>query len=265
MLQPIVDFLANKGLYGIVEQIMITKPGLGNLIIPTYYAFLALCIAIAYLIGSLNSAIIISRVFCHDDIRRHGSGNAGTTNMLRTFGHGAAIATLVCDALKSALVILLSAILVGGIFSRWALFFLSPGVYIAMLFCILGHIYPVYFKMKGGKGVLCASICIAMLSPIVFLVLLIIFIGTVLFTKYVSLGSILCAACYPLFLNSLAKAFGFGMGEMMLPAFLIMGLLLFAHRDNIKRLYNHKENKISFRKKPKDAANDGSSPSNEEV
>ncbi len=252
-----IQFIADGGLYNYVAS-RIYNPS-DFTVWAVYYGFLALCIIIPYLIGSFTSSIFISRVFYHDDIRGHGSGNAGTTNMLRTFGWPAAIATFLCDALKTALAIFVSWLLMGYVWAGLGFSF-SPGAYFAMLFCILGHIYPVYFRMKGGKGVLCAAVSIAMLSPWVFCILLIIFVGTVAFTKYVSLGSILCAAIYPLFLSSLVNAFGGRLDILlMLPAFLTAALLVFAHRSNIKRLYNHQENKLSFKRRHSD-----SFPSDEE-
>ncbi len=243
------EFFTGNALYGVFSRMVHTQSNALTYVI--FFGFLALCIIGAYLIGSFNAAIFLSRHIYHDDIRNHGSGNAGTTNMLRTFGPKAAVATLALDAFKTALAVLYAWTMMGG---NWAPFGFSLSVagYLAMLFCILGHIYPIYYKMRGGKGILCASVCIGMLSPWVLLILAVIFVGTVAFTKYVSLGSILCAACYPLFLNSLVKALFGGLslpGELLMISLLVMGLLIFAHRSNIKRLYRHEEHRISFRRR----------------
>ncbi len=257
--------LTEEGLYRIVAERVQTESSAIAILI--YIGFLALVIIGSYLIGGFNAAIFLSRTVYHDDIHNHGSGNAGTTNMLRTFGWRAALATLALDAVKTAVAILYAWVMMGGVWVGYGFSF-SPGAYLAMLFCILGHIYPVFYKFKGGKGILCASVSIAMLSPIVFGVLVIVFAGTVAFTKYVSLGSILSAACYPLFLNSLVRAMFGGVSlpaEILIPSFLIMGLLIYSHRSNIKRLYNHRENRLSFRRRSQDSAeNYGATPSDEE-
>ncbi len=260
------EFFTGNALYGVFTRHFPTESDFTAILI--FLGFLSVCIAASYFLGSFNGAIFISRTFYHDDIRRHGSGNAGTTNMLRTFGWGAALGTLACDTLKTSLVILFSWVMLGG---KWIGFGFSFSIaaYLSMLFCILGHIYPIYYKMKGGKGVLCAAVCIGWLSPWVLLTVVIIFIGTVAFTKYVSLGSLLGAACYPLFLNSLIRALCGGLalpGELLLISLLVMGLLIFAHRENIKRLYRHEEHRLNLRRRSEDMpANSGDAPSDKEA
>ncbi len=245
-----VDFLKNGGLYGVVNNLIAPKTNVGAILV--YIAFLALCIVVPYLCGSFNSAIFISRRVFHDDVRKYGSGNAGTTNMLRTFGWKGALPTFFCDILKTAVAILFSWLMLGPMWwvdGGWTFgFSFQEGSYLAMLACVLGHIYPIYYKMKGGKGILCAAVAIGMLCPLALVALIIVFGGTVLFTKYVSLGSIVGAACYPLFLNALWRAF-FSIpptGIMTIVSLLLMALLIYAHRSNIKRLRNHEENKLSL-------------------
>ncbi|NLY68647.1 MAG: glycerol-3-phosphate 1-O-acyltransferase PlsY [Clostridiales bacterium] len=186
--------------------------------------------AVAYLLGSLNFALIISKLKFHDDIRRHGSGNAGMTNMLRTYGKAAAVFTLLGDAAKAAVAIIVGALLNGMI-----------GAYIAGFFCILGHMYPAYYKFKGGKGVVTSAVLVLMLDWRVFLVLFAIFLLIVASTKYVSLGSIMGMLIYPLLLYNFN-----GPGINILFAFAISALVIFKHRDNIRRLLEQRENKISF-------------------
>ena len=113
-----------------------------------------LCIAVPYLLGSVNFALVISKVFYHDDIRKYGSGNAGMTNMLRTYGKGAAAATLLCDMLKSVVSVLFGSFLLGTAF----------GGYLAGMFCVIGHIFPIFFKFKGGKGG--DALCLARLGDL---------------------------------------------------------------------------------------------------
>ena len=153
-----------------------------------------ICIAAPYLLGSMNFAIIISKSKYKSDIRSYGSGNAGMTNMMRTFGKTAAALTLTGDAAKA---------LVSGFMGYLLLGYY--GAYIAGLFCILGHMFPIYYKFKGGKGVVTAYVSILMCDPIVFLILLFIFVIIVLFTKYISLGSVMCMMLYPLVLDRIHK------------------------------------------------------------
>ena len=201
-----------------------------------------LCIVLPYLLGSVNFALVISRCFYRDDVRKHGSGNAGMTNMLRTYGKTAAAATLLCDMLKATAAIFFGAFIYG-----------INGGYIAGLFCIMGHIFSVFFKFKGGKGVATTAAMILTLDPLCFLILLIIFIVLVAGTKYVSLGSIICMMLYPILTYKLAS-WGYH-GFPVLISFMVAALVIFMHRDNIKRLLNHTENKISFSKKKNNPTN----------
>ena len=149
---------------------------------------------IAYLIGSLNFAILLSRKK-HDDIRDHGSKNAGTTNMLRTYGKRMAVVTLLGDFLKAVIAVRIGALICGE-------FPYFSGMYIAALFCIVGHIFPVYFKFKGGKGIAAAAGAILACGEwSVLLILLLIFVIVVIGTKYVSLASIMVSLMYPLILD----------------------------------------------------------------
>jgi glycerol-3-phosphate acyltransferase PlsY len=212
-----------------------------------YLGCFALCILLGYLLGSVNSAILVSRILYHDDIRRHGSGNAGTTNMLRVYGPLAAVLTLLGDLLKTALALLLSYCILGADWVGYG-FSMSTPAFVTGLFCIVGHIFPLYHHFKGGKGVLCAAVVIGMLSPWLLLILLPIFVLTVVVTKYVSLGSLLASACYPLFYNGLIKMLFSSTppGEITLLTFAITILLIWAHRQNITRLMHHEEHRISF-------------------
>ena len=193
---------------------------------------------IPYLLGSINSAVIISRVRYGDDIRRHGSGNAGMTNMLRTYGKGAAAATLLGDVLKTAIGVSLASCLMSVQLGGW----------IAGLFCMIGHVFPVYYGFKGGKGVLCAATAIGLLSWEALVILMLLFVGVVAMSKYVSLGSILAAGMLPIiinFLNAMKQTGGIN-------GFISIAMALFViwcHRSNIKRIQNRTENKLSFKKK----------------
>ena len=197
-----------------------------------------LCIVVPYLLGSVNFALVISKVFYHDDIRKYGSGNAGMTNMLRTYGKLAAAGTLLCDMLKASLSVWFGMLMFGYI-----------GGYIAGFFCVLGHIFPIFFKFKGGKGVATTAAMVLTLDPLCFAILIVIFIIIVAATKYVSLGSVICCMAYPILTYNLAS---WGQGFSVIFSFLVAAVVIFMHRENIKRLRNRTENKISFSQKNKE-------------
>lgn len=208
-----------------------------------FIAGIVLCMVIPYLFGSLNFAIIISKIFYRDDIRKYGSGNAGTTNMLRTYGKLPAAATLLLDMSKGALSVLLGYLILGNTF----------GTYLAGLFAVLGHMFPCFYKFRGGKGVATTAVVVLCTNPIVFAILLVIFLIIVIGTKMISLGSIMCMLFYPIllfrFTSENAKA-------GVLISFLIAGLVIFMHRSNIKRIWEGKESKISLKKHQKTPASE---------
>lgn len=202
-------------------------------------------IVAGYLLGSVNFALVISKLFYHDDIRTHGSGNAGTTNMLRTYGRGAAAATFIGDGLKGVVAILVACAVFGGTF--WC----PAASYLAALFAIMGHIFPCFAKFRGGKGFATSFISILALNPVLFLILCFVFFPLVLGTHYVSLGSITTVWFYSLFLFSFGKTFNPG-GDYGVPALCALGiaiLVTFSHRTNIKRLLARTESKTYFFKK----------------
>ncbi len=197
----------------------------------TVLAVLA-CIVIPYFLGSINFAIIISKSKHSEDIRNYGSGNAGMTNMLRTYGKSAAALTLFGDALKAFVSAVIGYVLLG-----------YSGAYLTGLFCILGHIFPLYYKFKGGKGVVTAAVSILMCNWLVFVVVFIVFVIIVSFTKYISLASVMCMMIYPFLLYRFE-----GPGPNVIIALVIAAIIIFKHKENIKRLRQGKESKISFTK-----------------
>lgn len=203
----------------------------------------------AYLLGSINFAIIISGKQYKQDIRQFGSKNAGMTNMMRTYGKKAAGFTLLGDALKAVVSCLIGYALLGHL-----------GSYIAGLFCIVGHIFPVFYKFKGGKGVVTTAIAILMCDPFVFLVLIVLFVIIVAFTKYISLGSVICVMLYPILLDRFSKLFSGASTPYAVFAIIIAILVVAKHWTNIKRLMQGKESKFSFKKsvKSSDISNDDS-------
>ncbi len=194
-----------------------------------------ICMATAYFLGSLNFGIIISERFYHEDVRDKGSGNAGSTNMLRSFGKKAAVLTLVGDAFKTA-VSCSAGFLIYGI----------PGMYISGLFCMLGHMFPCYYKFKGGKGIVCLAVMVAMTDWRVFLILFAVFLILVIGTRYVSLGSVIVSMLYPVVLNRMNNT---GLLSIELVAVAVAALVVYKHWGNIKRLREGTESKLSFKKK----------------
>lgn len=201
----------------------------------TVFSVLALLV-VPYFLGSINFGIIISKLFHGEDIREYGSGNAGMTNMLRTYGKRDAAITLIGDALKAVVAVILGRILFG-----------ISGGYVAGLTCILGHAFPCYYKFKGGKGVVVTAATIAVIDWRIFLVLLGIFILVVAFSKYISLGSVCGMLVFPF----LVQVWDRGLSINVLLSCLISALVIFLHRGNIKRIYNGTESKLSLSKTDK--------------
>ena len=194
---------------------------------------LIILLIVGYFLGSINFATIISKKKYNDDVRNHGSGNAGMTYMMRTYGKKAAALTLLGDALKAMIAVFLGMLIIG-----------QPGGYIAGLGTIIGHTWPIYYNFKGGKGVVTAITTILCTEPLVGILLLVIFVLIVWMTKYISLGSIMGSLMYPFLLLRLSQP------EFIktIVCFCITALLFFNHRQNIIRLYNREENKFSFKK-----------------
>lgn len=204
--------------------------------IPTFVSLLLMFvyIFIPYLLGSINTAIIVSGKMYHDDVRNHGSGNAGFTNMMRNYGKKAAVITLVGDILKTMI-----AVMIG-----WCVFgYLSA--YIAGLACLVGHVFPVFYHFRGGKGVLCLATIVLMLDWRLFLILFAIFVILVVGTKYISAGSVICAMLYPLILNRMNDT---GLRLIEFIALAIMLIVVIKHKDNIKRIFNGTESKFQIKK-----------------
>ena len=213
---------------------------------------LLLTAVISYLLGSCNSAIIVVKLLKHEDIREHGSKNAGLTNTLRCYGKVPALLTLIGDLAKGVVAVLISLqiakLLMGADFeSVHALVDKRTIGYISGLFSIIGHIFPLYYGFKGGKGVVVTAATIAVIDWRIFLVLLGIFILVVAFSKYISLGSVCGMLVFPL----LVQVWDRGLSINVLLSCLISALVIFLHRGNIKRIYNGTESKLSLSKTDK--------------
>ena len=203
---------------------------------------------IAYAIGSVNFSVIFSKKFAGFDVREKGSGNAGTTNMLRSVGKKAAAITLICDILKGVVAIGI-AILLGYIPEMNKELLLQ----IAGVAVILGHTFPVFFGFKGGKGV-ATSLGVLLLSNWqIGLICLVFALVLMILTRMVSVGSCAAAILFPvltLFINEHYTVLTEGKsGNVYFIYSVILAIIvLFNHRENIKRLLNGTENKISFSK-----------------
>ncbi len=218
----------------------------------TVILYALICGVISYLLGSISFAVIFSKLFAKKDVRESGSGNAGMTNVLRTIGKLPAVLTLVCDLAKAVAAIQISKYIFSTLpFHETAM----VGAYIGGIFVVIGHIFPVFFGFRGGKGVLTCAGVFLVLDWQLCLISIAIFIIVAFATGYVSLGSILAMASAPI----MTFIVGFTLrADMLLPRTVIWqtiflavlaGTSIFMHRENIKRLINGTEN--CFKKKKK--------------
>lgn len=201
---------------------------------------------LAYLIGSINFSVIISKKMAGFDVRKKGSGNAGTTNMLRSVGKKAALLTLICDILKGVIAILI-AILIGKIIKDIDKALL---VQIAAIAVVIGHTFPIFFQFKGGKGVATSLGVLLMINWQIGLICLVFAIVLMIITKMVSVGSLGAAILYPILVLFINTNFTVSEGSGYFIFSVLLALLVaFNHRSNIKRIIEGKENKLSFNKK----------------
>lgn len=197
-------------------------------------SYFLIIMASAYLLGSLSFAIIICKLTLGKDIRSYGSGNAGLTNAYRTMGGGKTLLVLFGDIAKAA-----AALAIGGMLAG------MMGKLIAGIFVILGHVFPVYFGFRGGKGVLVGATMLAFLDLRIFLVAVALFVVAVAITKWVSLGSILGAISFPITMHILH-------GEVRLTVVSagMAAAVVIMHRANVRRILSGSENRFSFQSKP---------------
>ena len=203
---------------------------------------------ISYLIGSIMFSVIFTKKIAGFDVRTRGSGNAGSTNVLRTAGKKVAIITLICDILKGVVAVLIGYIvgkLTKASVETSQMLILTAGVMV-----VLGHTFPILFKFKGGKGVATSLGVLLMINWKIGLICLVFALLIMAVSRMVSLGSISAAILFPvlcIFINEnyLIKANHFG---YILFGIILCLLVLFNHRSNLKRIINGKENKLSFKK-----------------
>ena len=186
-----------------------------------------------YLLGSLNGSLMVGRLY-GVDVRKHGSGNAGTTNTLRTLGKKAALFVFLGDMIKGFVAYLAGYFIYGG----------QLGGMIAGTAAIIGHDWPVFFRFRGGKGVLTSLAVLLLIDWPIALGVFGVFIITLLFTRYVSLGSIIAAALFPIAAVIIGRDI-----EIILLSAIIALLIIFRHRTNIKRLREGNESRFSLGRK----------------
>ena len=205
-----------------------------------------ICVAIGYLFGLFQTGYIYGMIN-HVDIRKHGSGNAGTTNALRTLGWNAGAITFIGDCLKCVLAVLLVRFIFADS-SHVELLAIYAG-----LGAVLGHNFPFYLNFKGGKGIASTVGLILAVNPVMFLIVAIVFIAIVWFTQYVSLGSIVIMVLFVIQVVIYGQMDGFGLTggelyEFYAIAIVLAALAIWRHRANIKRLATGTENKTDIRK-----------------
>lgn len=199
-----------------------------------------------YLFGSINFGVVVSRVLYHEDIRTKGSGNAGATNILRTYGKKAAILTLAGDIGKGVVAVLVAQFLAGWLLAGSSA--VTSAGYVASIAAVCGHLWPVWFGFKGGKGVAVAAGSILAAQPVVFLGLAVVFLVCVFASKIVSLSSIVVAALYPVFTYLWSMYTGNDVVLTTSCAAVMGAMVIWMHRANIKRLLAGTEYKFGQKK-----------------
>lgn len=207
---------------------------------PDHYNYLIyiICAVVTYLFGSINYAILLSKFTTDVDVRLQGSGNAGSTNVFRCVGRRAGAAVMICDLLKGAS---------AAFFAKMLADLCDVGrdelMSIACICVITGHIYPVFFGFRGGKGVMALAGCALVFYPLEFIAMLMLFAVIFYASRIVSLSSICTAIALPVFV-----ALGGGkLFPSVLSAIICSLIVIFSHRSNIVRLIKGQESKMKFR------------------
>lgn len=196
-----------------------------------------LIFVVSYFLGNINGAILTSKYLMHDDVRNHGSGNAGLTNYFRTYGGFQSLLVIAVDVLKCVLACAIAQWLLpeNALHAKLA----------AGLVCILGHSYPALAGFKGGKGILCGAALGLMVDLRIFAIIMTVFIVLVTLTRFVSLGSVMAATSFAV----CVLAFYWGDWTACALAVAAGGFVVFRHRGNIVRLVKGTESKLTFHKK----------------
>ena len=198
-------------------------------------------ILVSYLLGCINGSVMVSHFIIKDDVRKHGSGNAGLTNFYRTYGAKYALMVIGLDMGKTVVACLIGGFMFSHLFGDWTL-----GVLLGGLGCELGHVFPVFFGFKGGKGILSGSMLAILLGWKVALVAWGVFMLLWALTRYVSLGSLAAAVSLPI-----TVYFFLGHNWVYTAlAFFMAALVVYCHRENIVRLLHGTENKFKWHVNP---------------
>ena len=201
----------------------------------------ALILAVGYLLGNLNGAVVVSKLVAKEDVRTKGSGNAGLTNFVRNYGAATSVFVILIDVGKGVLACLLGGWLLGG----YNLY--EEGVALGALAVILGHDFPVLLDFKGGKGILTGVTVACMMDWRIGLFVFGIFLVAYLATGYVSLGSVLSSGAF----GPIYCFFHWGKWFPIVVGFFLSALLVWMHRANIQRLLKGEERKTNLLKKSK--------------
>ncbi len=195
-----------------------------------------LAAVIGYLLGNVPSGVLIAKGYGIADIRKHGSGNTGTTNVLRTLGWLPSVLTLVCDCLKGYVACLIGRWLGGDL-----------PMLLGGIFAILGHDFPAFMGFKGGKGIATSLGLIIAINPWLALALLVVQLIAVALTRYMSIASLITTVAFPVVTGIMLRGrenYGLFLGAACLAA----ALSLFGHRSNIQRLIRGEENRLDFKR-----------------
>lgn len=187
-------------------------------------------VIISYLIGNLSFAYILGKLLVKKDVRDYGSGNSGATNAIRAFGAKIGVMAFVGDVLKGIVAVLIGKMLCG-----------EMGGYLAGVFVIIGHNWPVFLQFKGGKGVATTAGVMLIISPFVCFICLIIGLTIVFFTRMVSLGSIIGMSLAPIVILIFVRPFNI---QLFIFCLFVVSMSIYRHKENIKRILNGKENKL---------------------
>lgn len=222
-----------------------------------YGIYILIAAVIAYLIGSINTSIITTKIVAHKDIRTMGSGNAGFTNVLRTVGKGPAIVTFIGDFLKGVVSILIAYLILIGFNDEKMNLVRQYAFYISGLACVLGHMYPIFYGFKGGKGVVTTASVMLMTDWRTLVAALVVFAIMFATTKVISKCALVNASVYPI----TTFCFRYFLDYMPNPSnslvfvffstfitLIIAIMVIYRHKDNIKRIINGTEKKITAKK-----------------
>ena len=225
-------------------------PGLFQNGIMPFPLLLLLTAVFAYFCGCFNGAVIVSKYILRDDVRNHGSGNAGLTNFFRTFGGPLTLVVILCAVLKAVIALLVGQWLFRHGYTDFisaedtTILWLTFAKYWSGLFCLLGHVFPCMFHFKGGKGILSGGTIAIMIDWRVAIVVWGGFLLLTLLTRYVSLGSLWAGASFPFI-----SWYCYPVPMIVVLGFILGGLIIWMHRANIRRLLAGNENKLSFHRK----------------